>query len=117
MQATTNCTNRDENKSTYKKKMKKLLDKLVRALATKIEAETGTSAACVWTAIDLAMLKAEIQPSYREIVTHLESKEGERRRRCDLDYVPSKSTLHGMITMIQHPGKEFMDAVVLGMSA
>jgi len=107
---------RRRHESSRKKTTRKTLNKLVRAEAARIEAETGISADRAWTAIRLAMLKAEQQFSYRRLSTHLESSQAECRR-CGLQYSPSKSTIHGMVTMLQYMGKEFMDAVILGMSA
>ena len=95
---------------------RKMLNKVVRVQAARIEAETRIRTARVWTAVRLALRKVELQLLYGELATHLESSAAERRR-CGLKYAPSKSALHVMITMLQHLGKKFMDTVVLGISA
>ena len=74
---------------------RKILNKTVRKKASRIEAETGICATRVWTAVRLAMRKAELQLSYRELATHIESSAAERRCRCGLKYAPSKSALLG----------------------
>lgn len=108
---------RQRQESPRKKRIiKKILNKLVRREAARIESETGISSTRAWTTIRLVMLMTEQQLSYRRLATHLDSSQAELRR-CGLKYAPSKSTLHGMISMLWRMGKKFMDAVILGMSA
>ena len=60
--------------SPHKKRMlRKILNKTMRLQAARIEAEIGIRAAQVWTVVRLAIRKAELQLSYGELATHLES--------------------------------------------